>query len=76
MADFVPVSFTKDGVTQIASSRAEYVAYIFDGWILGDVAPAFPHGVLSTSVRNIEVVSVLPDPNPDNAGTLYLVETP
>lgn len=76
MADFVPVSFTKDGVTQIAVTRAEYVQYIFDGWLLGDAAPEFPNNVLSTTVRKIEVVSVVPDPNPDNAGTLYLVETP
>lgn len=73
MADFTPVSFTKDGVTEIAYSQSEYVQYVFDGWAIGDAAPVFPHGVSSRSVTRVEVVDVLPSPNPDNAGTLYLV---
>jgi hypothetical protein len=75
MADFTPVAFTKDGVTEIAYSQAEYVSYVFEGWILGDTAPPELHSVASTTVQRIEVVDVLPAPNPDDAGTLYFVET-
>ena len=77
MADLtLPVSFTKNGVTEIASTPSAYYQYLFDGWALGDAVPAFPRNVRSTTVRTIEVVAELPDPNPSNAGTLYLVETP
>lgn len=75
MADFVPVAFTKDGVTEIAYSQSEYVSYVFEGWILGDAAPPERHSVTSESIERIEVVDVLPAPNPDDAGTLFFVTT-
>jgi hypothetical protein len=75
MADFIPVSFTKDGITEIAYTQSEYVQYVFDGWILGDPAPPDVNNVNSVSIKRVEVVDVLPDPNPDNAGTLFFVTT-
>jgi hypothetical protein len=75
MADFTPITFVKDGVTEVAYTWADYRQFIWDGWSIGPGVPE-PPDTLDERLEAIEsrgiIIASPTEPVDPVVGTVWI----